>query len=370
VTTEFTQLPNQLSLGDYETGRRRLVDHFSEYDVVLGIYDYGTVQHPGISDLDIILVVEGSTERDWSGAVSTSFDSLVDELVGRGNVIVMNRDVFRNLHYIDPGLEPRHLAGEDVDRRTVDATTQKHRDHASVMDWLPERVFQVERLSGSDTIAVMRALQLLKSLGYSLRTVDELIGFDPGAAFVDEVSDLRSSWFDLDPETRETELLELIESGREVGRDALSTWWDTTPSTVFADPTGRSGSGVLSYFDGLAYVEGERSVSRRDGWVTVGVPVPWFDHYRAYASDEHSLGRLISRSMVDGESDDTSLDPGYREFLDRKLEICAANFEWVRQVGLDSGAFRFGFLLGRASWSTDEWETLRARLDGLRGAAE
>lgn len=361
----LNQRPRKLSSDQYEMGRRRIVDRFVDKEGVASIYDYGTVKHPGISDLDIMLVFESGRAPSWLPDLSTSFDPLVDELVGHGNIIFIDRNTFERLHYIDPKLEPRHLAGEEIDRDQIDQEIATYRDHASVVDWLPERIYQIQRLRETNEIPVMRTLQLLKSFGYSLRLVDELLGFDPGVAFADRISELRGTWFERDKRARKAALLETIVDGSEIGRDALTTWFNSRPNAVFegVDDELTTAPGALSYFGGLVYATGEPGLDRRRDWTEVTIPSDWFDHFRAYSAHDSQLGDLIARSFVSKRSTPTVLTAGYVEFLETKLDVCSANFSWVRTVGLDSGAFRFGFLLGKSEWSTEEFDQLQDRLN-------
>jgi len=366
-SVELTQRPTERTVTEYDRARDRIVDEFADRPGVRTVYDYGTVEHPGISDLDLMLVFDRGADPEWEADLSTDFDPLVDELVGHGNIIVVDDATFADLHYIDPGLEPHHLAGAEVDRNRPTDEEATYRDYASVMDWLPERVYQVERLRDADEIPVMRTLQLLKSLGYSLCVAADLLGDQSVAAFVETVADLRGSWFDRAPDDREAALVETIERGRETGRGALAQWFDTQPETVFEDGGDERLPGALSYFDDFAYVAGETGVTREREWTLVGIPDPWFAHYQAYARQDGSLAALIAKSMVGDAGAALPLTESYKAFLARKLDICTANFEWVQQLGFDSGAFRFGFLLGRTDWDDEEFVALRETLRGFTG---
>lgn len=366
-SVSVVQFPNPLSHDDYEVGRQRIVSEFSDRDGLMGIYDYGTVEHPGISDLDLMFVFEQNSTPPWVADLSTTFDPLVDELVGRGNIIVIDEQTFQRLNFIDPHLEPKYVAGNRLSCKDVDRDTAMYRNHASVMDWLPERVYQIQRLTVADEIPVMRTLQLLKSLGYSLQIVDELYELEPGVKFADSVESLRSSWFDYSREEQKETLFEMIEEAKEVGSTALDFWFDRRPAAVFTgeEHSCSDGTGVLSYFDGLAYVSGTTGVSRGEDWVRIGIPNQWFAHYRTYAQHNSRLGRLINRSLITEQSDSHTLTSGYQQYLDIKMSICSDNFEWVRNVGLDSGAFRFGFLLHRCDWDDSEFQRFRARMESI-----
>jgi hypothetical protein len=211
----------------------------------------------------------------------------------------------------------------------------------------------------------MRALQLLKSLGYSLRIVNDIINFESGIAFAENVSKLRASWFNRSGHEREEALFQVIQKACDVGRQALQTWFKMRPPELFAEPDRNAHPGLLSYFNGFVCSGGESGVTLQDGWINIGIPGPWFDHYRAYAAHESELGQLIRRSMVSDQVSPTRLTVDYSSYLETKLTVCAGNFRWVRRLGLDSGAFRFGFLLERAGWNDAKFDGFRGKINSL-----
>lgn len=362
----FEQCPRQLDLADYETGRERIVDFFEGRSGLLGVYDYGTVEDPGISDLDIILVFEDGSTPAWMDDLDAGFDPLAAELVGKGNIIALDRHTFERIHYIDPRLELQKLSGPDIPQQEPSEREQQYRDYASVVDWLPERLYQIERLRSANSLSVMRALQLLKSLGYTFQTVDDLMGFDRGVRFRERVADLRGAWFEMGLSNRRAELVETINTGAAVGSTALSQWFELRPAPVFDGDVEHTMNGAaLSYFDGLAYITGSPDSKSVNDWHVVSFPSAWFDHFRAYADSETELGQLIERSSLGLGSEPTRLTSGYEAFLQKKRDICAGNFSWVRKNGLTAGALRFGFLLSRATWSDEAFTELRSELSTL-----
>lgn len=362
---DLAQLPREIPAVLYETGRRRIVSELGRKDGVLSIYDYGTVKHPGISDLDILVVFE-SDPPEWLPDLSTDFDPLVDELVGHGNLIMLDRSTFENLHYIDPRLMPRHLSGERIKLKNVDSETAMFRDHASVVDWLPERVYQIQQLRLRLELPVMRSLQLLKSLSYSFRIIDNKVGFEAGIDFEDQIDELRTNWFEYSEEEQKKALLICINDGARVGRMALETWFGQRPKAVFGPGCPNSpAEAAISYFNGLVYATGSPEYDRYAGLDIISIPAEWFDHFRAYAAHDSDLGRLIKKSFVGDSCSKFVLSEGYRDFLDRKLDLCSRNFEWVRDGNLEAGAFRFGFMLNKCDWDIEQFERLSQLLSQI-----
>ena len=54
----FRDYPKSKSTNDYEKIRNKIIKYFKNDKNLFSIYEYGQVKAPGISDLDIILVLK------------------------------------------------------------------------------------------------------------------------------------------------------------------------------------------------------------------------------------------------------------------------------------------------------------------------
>jgi len=300
--------------------------------------------------------------------MSTAFDPLVDSLVGHGNIIFVDKGTFEQLRYIDPNIQPRHLYGEAYRLGKIDEGTAVLRDYASVIDWLPERVFQLERLCEKREIPAMRSLQLLKSIGYTFENIDTLINFKSGRLFVNRIQELRDNWFSLDEQKQKEDLISTISDGASVGQSAIKAWFGQSPEALFNQSLNYDQSHcAISYFNGLCFISGEPGYDHSQKWDVISLPPRWFDHFRVYGAHRSSLGRLINNSCVSEPCSKNYLKVNYSKFLKRKIDICAKNFQWVRNAGLNKGAFRFGFMLKKCSWNQKEFAILQNDLINISG---
>ena len=64
---KFFNYPKSLNLEDYKISREILIEFFSQSDDLRGIFEYGSTNNLGISDLDIILVLKNKISKKASG---------------------------------------------------------------------------------------------------------------------------------------------------------------------------------------------------------------------------------------------------------------------------------------------------------------
>lgn len=349
----YEQRPEPIPRSAYERARTEIVDTYRGLDGVEAIYETGTVADPGISDLDIKVIYEDEGQVETPSLDSIS--DIVDTLVGRGNVIKTPVTPFQKFKYIDPNRSPVHLSGRQLDIESPPESIVSYRDAAYVMDFLPERLYRVLMLQQQETIPVMRTLQMLKSVSYTSRIMDDLLSDYDGETFADEVKELRGTWFDQDDE-KYARMLELIDEAVIVLATAGRRWFADTPDTILKNT--RAEPGTISLLDDLVYTAGEQfEFETTDGPFAVQTTIPswWFDHYRYYASRESLLGRTL-RSASLGQIDSTGcLTDDYKAFLDTKYDLCNQAFSWSVEHNIGS-ALKFGFLLHRIGWD-DETRT-------------
>ena len=60
---DYYNYPKDIELDFYHKARRVLINAFKNNPCVIAIYEYGTINAPGISDIDIILVINKKKKK-------------------------------------------------------------------------------------------------------------------------------------------------------------------------------------------------------------------------------------------------------------------------------------------------------------------
>jgi len=297
--------PKPLQVDDYERVRQKAIDYYS--GKVISLYERGTVRHPGISDIDLMVVVDGRIEQ---------IDHDIDT-----SLLVFPRKHFEHINVWDDD-NPKLLWGENI------GILPEHRPEvgiARIVDWLPERIV---RLSEMKEINVSWALAVIKGVCYSLQKLKEY-GVDNN--YCSQVWELRDEWFNLPRTKQERGIAHLVSGGIEAGINGLRVFSD-----VACDYYGDSDiNGELLIplntkyiFNGKLKAEGS----------TIQLPRFFGKHFHTYAKESGLISREIARHMSGNYS-----PPGRMEgVLGERISLCNHWAEFLIQHEM-SGLYKFGW---------------------------
>ena len=108
----YTDAPNPFTLADYQEALVESIRIISSFQDVRAIYQVGSISHPGISDIDLVIVVNDSVIGD------PNFSKNLESAWRQFNYFFMHKylvfpnSLFREILYIFPTLDFRILAGE------------------------------------------------------------------------------------------------------------------------------------------------------------------------------------------------------------------------------------------------------------------
>ncbi|MBI4992209.1 MAG: hypothetical protein HZB99_03255 [Candidatus Harrisonbacteria bacterium] len=334
--------PRNISLAKYDAAHKELIEVFSQFTDVAALYDYGTVHNPGISDLDIFLILKGDLHS------SKAEDYLISEKkfphtysLPRGTLMVMNVGDFQGVHWFDDQIKLSHFFGDKIILQDIDLEMQRQRFFASIIDWLPERLGALVRLLQKSEIDIVFSLRVLRCYCYTLEKLYKLTKGSQYQEFVNRVLDLRNHWND----GREKELVELIRGGIVLGCKALLDVSDT----ILKNEEGAVGE--LSLYPDLRFhfIDNAQLLSAQ--WIlsnlhpsSIVIPVPstYAPHFSFYSQQPGFLAEQMRRQM----NMSLMLQPKselYRKFLAKKIGLATRAGEFLLRNGFKDGLFRFGF---------------------------
>lgn len=185
--------PRPATRDEYEPACEEIMAGLQRLPGAVAVYRTGSVSVPGISDIDLIAVVEdgGPVPSIWSGLSDRT------RYLAMHTPFLADTEAFRR-HRWFAFVEPLELvwgSAVDVESRPVPEQSEP----LLAAEGLVTRFLRLSKASATGRLKVRPTLCTLHSLRHDLR----LAGLDradaPGAwAMVDEVSDLRRAWFQRD----------------------------------------------------------------------------------------------------------------------------------------------------------------------------
>ena len=137
----------------------RAILEFCNDNPSLQIYQVGEISHPGISDLDFLVL-------DAEPVISDN----VRHFLQGGNVIVMPSKMFPKISYLEK-FNLNLIQGVKIPVENVDSN---HLNLIEILEWLPERILLIESLLKDWSDDDRKTLLYLKSLDRSIQKVEKM----------------------------------------------------------------------------------------------------------------------------------------------------------------------------------------------------
>jgi len=355
VNYSFTNYPKQVDTSHYDAIRVELVSHYKDYNDILAIYEYGSVNAPGVSDLDLIFVLNDEVEKKPDTFELNCVNGPAHELVADGTVMKMPLDVFKNILFIDD-LNFRLLSGQDIDCTTPSEMDKKYIELASTVDWIPERILKLTRMLISHEINIINALCVLNSFGYSLKRMDLLLGETSfSKSVVNETAELRANWHIINAVEAESRLINCLHNAVDIGYQRLLEYEkhlskndDYLLGSVDFDE-----DIDLELYKGhfIRFTNDVESITKKnamnlsvDGKFYVFISSYYYPHFDILANHAGTLAKCMYKKISPNKAyDNFIVNDLYENNLVRKMNISESNAVFLKKNGFDNGLIRYGF---------------------------
>ena len=354
----FVDYPTEEHQEDYGPARAYLKERATELDWLLGLYEYGSVGAPGISDIDLIAVISSDIDPDEARLFLTGAEAPehVVRVFDHGTIKPVSKALFKQIQILGEIHAHSIFEADPINSNAPDHSIAKYVDAANIFDWLPERILMLRSLLMRPTFPYRRVLGGLGSFGHSVSTVSRVLGYKPpeSTVFSDTYNDLRSNWFSKSESENLEATVALIQSAITTGRHLISRatekmledglitdnnqqpesifWLNSTKALVFGGANGDSSP-----------------TEETDGLLSEHLPLSWLPVYRTYAEASGAISTLISSNI--------DLQPGYshpelhsefREILKKRIEWINESFDFLDPLGMTEFMYRFSHLRTRS----------------------
>lgn len=343
----FFNLPVARSKDDYINARNALIRHFDSNPDIVGLFEYGTVSNPGISDLDVIVVVKNNPSPDVASIIDKSnLPRDLVQIMDYASLIILPEKHFERILIWDD-IKLTQLSGKRLDVLSEDRTEV---EIARIVDWLPERILRLKELEQASQVNVRKILCIIQSFGYSMAKVEIISRLKNEAAnnFCMDVANLRQNWFDMEERDQIEQLLSLVAKGVNIGCRVLADFSKFIENNSVYGPNNDSQEGILDFPNKSRYIFQDEDFKNKypdmiNGVTMVYLPAYFYKHFLVYSQGEGMISREITVNLK-GESVSTQDIPlEQKKVLEDRIFLCNfwANFLYVNKF--KSGLFKFGW---------------------------
>ena len=214
--TPFNE-PRPIPLSAYERALDRFVHRVSQVPGVLAIYQSGSVSCPGISDIDLIVVVDPS-QGPFRTETSVQMEDEVEAVLFFHQPIHVNTALMSQIYHLFFVSDLRRVWGEAID---IVEPTHDEEQVLNAVKLVEILIFDISRTFVSLLLApvydVRFSLLRINALCHTLRLWSDGGGQlrKEWQEYVDAVMRLRRTWFELGAE-RHSQLWNLLKQGHKV----------------------------------------------------------------------------------------------------------------------------------------------------------
>ncbi|MDA8630448.1 hypothetical protein N9L42_02505 [Flavobacteriaceae bacterium] len=355
---KFTFEPKRVSEEYYQKARKEITQYYSQNNDILSIYEYGTVSSPGVSDLDIILVMKDKVQTKEKFFNFSNVSKEVHNLVADGNVMKMSQENFININFLDNKINVKKLYGKDLSLKVPKRSDQEILNLISLIDWLPERILRLTRALTSKNINITMVLCLLHSFSYSIKRIDGLTSIDKKSSqsqfILKKISLLRNNWYSID--NPQEVLIDCIKESISIGYKYLDIFENyLKKSNSYCKSNFALGETInlelyknhyLRFINSTKKPEKEFSalnMSQGDKKFVL-LSDYFYPHFECLASQ----GGILSSSINKKLTPHIVLDKGllmtnYKNNLIKKLTVAEINAKFLEQNKMKKGLIKYGF---------------------------
>ena len=176
---------------DYEIQKRRFVSTFKNFEAVIGIFQYGSVKAPGLSDIDIIVVLDD--KLDYSMHENVWFNRPVDLRFDLDRFKIIPSSIFDELLYLgDISLNELYSSSKIISKKINSEKTLRCIMELDIWDWMPERISNMQTLINSNTNNLFNIIGGLYSLRHSVFRLRNFCKKNEANLWLKKVDNLRN----------------------------------------------------------------------------------------------------------------------------------------------------------------------------------
>ena len=353
MTHSFFNYPQQAIISDYNDVRSAIIEFYKDNKDIISIYENGSVSTPGISDLDLIFVLNDQINTAESGFNLSNMSSFAHDLFEDGTVMKMPLSVFKNILYLD-NFNFHRLSGEELIVNNPTELDGKFIKLASIVDWVPERILKMTSVLNSKHINITYTLCLLHSFGYSLKYLDNILDAkEESQQVISETARLRGEWHQIG--SLEEDLIRCLKKAIDIGYKRLFDYEEylRNGNDYLVEDFNCDGDVELELYNNhfirftSQKVEDYQSISCMVSWndkYYVILSDYFYPHFAILASQAGKLPeRMLSKISPRQSIDPTIVNDTYRDNLLRKMSLAEKNAEFLRQNNLKTGLIKYGF---------------------------
>ena len=344
----FYNHPDYMDISEYSSAKEDIIRCFSISEDIKAILEYGSLKNIGISDLDIIVVLDNNIHKDCCKLISKNrLSPQTLKVIDYANIIILPEKKINRLLIWDD-LNLNQIYGNYL---KIEKFNQIEVEIARIIDWLPERIIRIEETISNPKINVRKSLGLLKSSCYTLSNLIDKFNLEVNSFryLINQVNNLRQEWFYIEKKESESLILNLLNETKQnllIGLNLFDEWLDDFFKPKYKESTFNA---ILKFPNNSSYIFNNKINKRisigNDKTINLNLSTYYFLHFHNYALEDGLISKKIKDNFyVNIIKNNFLLLPNkYNKILKERIALCNMWANFLSNSNFKSGLFKMGW---------------------------
>jgi len=356
VKLDSTDPPVQFGHDEYDKVRADLTSIFSQFEDVIGVYEFGKISVPGISDIDSTLLLKNNPADKEIGKkiAEITLEGSTKKIVGDSTLMVFTEATFSRMTLWDD-VGVHCLYGKEIELNKYTQDEAYLLTLCQVMDWLPERMLALLRLSQRESVSIMRVLGYLYSIHYTFRKIEQLnlLPHNKISQYIVATKRLREDWFIKEESEKMKEMNNLIFQAVEIGIESLNALSEFLTAKEWYKPSCKGDeAGVFQLTEETGFAFTDKVIdnlpelveaSDTDKGFFLPVPSVWAVHLQNYASVKGVISNKLRGALTGYDSIAGQTNDELKMLLNQRITHCNSMADFLYEHNFKRGLFKFGW---------------------------
>ena len=353
---KYNNYPKKLSPEFYDIARKELISSVSQNKDIISVYEYGSINSFGLSDLDIIIIFKSKNKINFK---KSDIGRKALMLKKYGTIIKTTENIFKYFFYLDK-FNFKKIYGKKIKVFKPSKKTKEQIALLAALDWLPERLLRIEATLKEKPLKIDASLSILNSLGYSLKIVKNITKKKVSLKLLKDVKKLRKSWYRT--KNPEKKLIDTLKKIKIIGLNLLFYYQEylkkkklylnrifqkeiTTPIKLEMYK-----NSFISFenINTLSELQKLNVKKFKNSKIEIKVPFFLFPHFDVMSKLSGSISKNIKKRVDSKIKIKYLMKQEYRKALHKKIFLMEKNYKFLKSNKFENGLIRYGLYTGRA----------------------
>lgn len=343
---------NEISKNDYKKVIDDYIDAISSNPTVSAVYKMGNISEPGISDIDLIVVVKDCMDPVNIHKLSIRNSGKTDlfNKIFLHDIYLCNTSVIREIRYTSLCDNLELLFGEDHEIKNVGEKELGPLSLQIIFDFISSRLMQFKQYLAAGTISIRGTLVRVSSIKHSYNLLKNLGVRDKETeTFINRVTEMRRNLRSISERDISDLFLKSFKKFEKVVQLAADCFFDKYLNFFTAvDP---SNTLKLNNIFNLKFLANSlENAANTNGSASIYYPEETFYHYLEYTKGSHPIADITSNYLSISGGERYDLSEGYKDTLEKRLSLISKQLTFLAMNRVGFAMYGYpGFIINRES---------------------